>query len=734
MGALLALLRSATGQAGVHDSIGRWRLAVSAAVETLSGGTLTFQTETGTNLPIRPIVQADWFTVEDTGTKIILRPNSTSPRVTAAARADTNINIAAPPAIIDGYTLEPADVVWLTNQTNPAEDGFYSVNRAGGGFTAATALNAFAATSFAYVKVINGATYGGLFFISVSTGIVELPDPGLDWMAVDLDDFYLPADGTDHLPAWNRARYAGAGLVTLYRRPRYLFSDVCEANHKITVQGLSTIREPNLTECVFDGSSGFSALSAGVTLDSQGGYIKLRGLWIRYAGSNLEASDFHGLDLETQCIVEECTIENFPGHGIHSAADGIIAENANLCCSSCRVVETGLSGVYTEGSNNSSFVGVEAVRCGRRLFGVVRSRWSLRLTNTTGSNVNITAGNQVWKDTRRGLYFLSVDVGSGLIPSGGGTLDIVIEAYDGSLTAELILAGQDPRGAGTYGGYGTEYDLPSPNTAFVIGTISTHVYSLENLTGVTASNLSGTPSVPAILGDAHNFFDNTAQGCTYLSCVSKEAGVRHYLSIQFGGSTFLGCKCGAGFFGQVMPPNMRIGGFWSDPPGIPNNGLLRDTSGLATTNIIASTKSVTNMTVRIARALTNEILHFFTTVDTAGYKFQQGVGGRQLNSYCMEHAGASALCAIGFTQPTDQRGPGHTILPRGPIIGNAGFRISGASTPGTSGPPATSSATDVWNVSDIWFDMLATSGTPWMYRCNTKVGNALTWLVSLNAP
>lgn len=738
MGRIFDLLKNAGGQKSLHDPIGRWRQAITLAVEAISGGSLTFQTETGTNLPVRPVAEVDWLTVEDIGGKTVLRPHSQLPRITAAVRADTDINIAAPPAAIDGYTLESADVVWLTGQTNPAEDGFYIVNRVGGGFTPATELNAFVAASFAYVKVINGVTYAGQFFRTDAIG-TQLPDPGFDWMVVDIDDFYLTADAGDHLPAFNRARDSGAGLVTLRRRPRYDFSDACVGNHKLTVEGLGTIREPNLTECVFNGSHGFSALAADATPDSQGGYIALKGLWIRYAGSNLEASAFHGLNLETQCIVEQCTVENFPGHGIHSVADEVIeAEVANVRCSSCRVIETGLSGVYTGGNNSSVFSGVAVARCGRRLLGAVRSQWVLRLTNTTGSNVNITAGNQVWKDTRRGLYFISVNVGSGLIPSGGGTLDITIEAYNGSLEAQLIGAGQDPWGPGTRFGHGTEYDLPNPNAAFNIGAISTRIYSLENLTGVTASNPSGTPSVPAVLGDAHNFFDDTDQGSTYTGCGSKDPGVRHFLSVKFGGSTFIGGRCSTGYFGQVMPPNMRIGGKWGDPPGVPNNGLLRNTAALETTDLIAKTKSVGDTTVRIARALTNEIFHFFTGADAAGYKLQQGVGGRQTNSYAMERGDSGALCALAFTQPTDQRGAGHTLLTRGPIFGNSGIRMNSSSLAGSSGPPATSTTADVWNVGDIWFDSLATTGNPWMYRCTAKAGgaapNALTWTAALNAP
>ena len=110
-----------------------------------------------------------------------------------------------PPSTIDGYVTVSGDVLWLTGQTNPSENGFYIKSRIGTSITRALALDTLASSASAFVRVGNGTVYADTYWNTSPDGTIALSNPGLDWLVVDIDDFVIEEDGTDDLPAWNRA-------------------------------------------------------------------------------------------------------------------------------------------------------------------------------------------------------------------------------------------------------------------------------------------------------------------------------------------------------------------------------------------------------------------------------------------------------------------------------------------------------------------------------------------------
>lgn len=674
-----------------------------------------------------------------------------TPRVTVSARATANVNVNNPPNTIDGWVLIGGDFLWLTGQTDPSENGVWIKSRVpdpdhpSGLLTRAAHFGDILPD----IHVLYGTvSYDKVYHYDTGTSsyvaYTQPPESWRDGLTADLDDFYVTSDGMVELvagqpepnfrKAFERLHDSGCSTGTLKRRKRYGSDRAWEVKRKLNLIGNSTLNVANNTEVRFRDSHGIKFLFADSTPDTQGGWGHVEGLCLRYMGSHLETTAYHGLNIETPCTGQNITTQDFPGHGLHSVADVFATPKtgANLLrFSSCRFYQSGLSGIYLAGgdANASAFFGMDTTACGKRNFGAVKARYTLRLTNTTGVDRVINVGRQVWKDKRWGLYYFSVNVGSGLIPASG-YLDITIEAYNRSLEVELKAQGKNVLGTGTQFGWGTEYNIPLPNT------ITDLVYSDESLTGITFTNPSG-PAVLAVHGDHHGIWDDAFLGNAFYGCHSTAPGGRHYLALKTGGSKFDGCYCEIGNFGEVAAPNFHAGGLWADPPGMQSNGIGRSTSDLALPPSTTQTQGARGVTFRLCRNKTNEAFQCTDASDMVqGLKFGRTTGGRLANAWCFTHSNQQVA---GVSDPNDQRRAGHWLEPRGPVFGNPGVRMSsGATLPAQSLDAPAPGFADVWNVGDIFFKT-ATTGQPWMHCLTAKVlasGTTynLTWAAALNRP
>lgn len=692
----------------------------------------------GGAMPEETTMRTDGFDVGAATGRTMLTRQLRNPLVTVKYASSANINLNNAGNAIDGAGFLLRDRVLLKAQTVASENGVYYV-ASQRPTTVLWRLTSLDALPSYRVSVRAGTTHASTQWLkSSSTAFIAAGDIGDPFLEVDIDDYYLEADGWDHLQAFSRAQDAldDGGTITFNRRVNYTFSSALTIKKKICLRGHSTLNLASATRLNFNGSHGIHAVfgrDPGFP-DASGGWSIFQGLWLSYKGSNLEENNYHGFFLETPVIIRECTIDNFPGHGLHVVANTAATppSGANLIrLFSMRIYVTGLSGVYLAGNdaNASVAVGVDVTGCGVRRSGCVKAQYTLTLTDKLGRGATIIANQWVFSDKRYSLYYIART--GGILPPMG-RLNIIVEAYDNSLDLR-DEQGYIKFGSGSQYGYGTEYNLPAAHT------IENIVHPLPTPEGVCVTNLT-TASQVALPGDAHGIWDESFLGNTWIGCHVSASGCRHYLANKkSSGSTFVGCYTEIGNFGEVAPPNMRIGGMWADPPGMQSSGLQRNTFALQLNDTIWKTEGPRGVVVRRARHNTNEIDHFYTDADRQGYKFEQGLGGATQNTYAWQHQGSGAYSALGLTQPAHPRNRGHAIAPRGIITGNPGMRIGSGEM-----PPAQSDAENVWNKGDTWYVVkiqgpAIATGDPWLYVCTAKAPVSgttydLTWTVMMRWP
>ncbi len=685
----------------------------------------------GNALPEESKIRVDGLDVSATTGFTRLNRQLRNPLATVKYRAVGNVNTANAGSIIDGKGYLVRDRLLLSEQTTATENGVYWV--ASLAPTVLTRLTSLDVIPSYRVRVRAGNTQANSQWLKeTANSFVAAADIGDSYLEVDIDDYYLEADTGDDLPSFERAQDAldDGGTITFNRRIDYTFSGKIVVKKKISLKGHSTLGTNSATRLMFNGSHGIHAVyGAGNDPsfpDAKGGWSRFEGLWLSYTGSFMESSDYHGFFLETPAIITECTVSAFPGHGVHAVADvnAIPPSGANLLrLMFLRIYQTGLSGVYMAlGDANAGIcVGIDVTGCGQRKFDCVRAQFVLHFSNESDSPISITPGQHVFADTKYGMYYIAVS--GGIVPASG-RLDVTVEAYDRSLSP-----GWTPIGAGTQYGYGTEYNEPASNT------ITTQVFPAALPSGVIIAH--GVPSTLATLGDAHGIWDDSQLGNTWIGCHATGSGCRHYLALKDGGgAVFEGCYTEIGNFGEVSPPNMRLGGLWGDPPGVPSSGLGRNTSGLVLSTTLWEPGGTAGLTVRRGRSGTNEIDEFQTIADPQGYKFQQTAPtGPLANTYAWQHQGAGPYTPLALTQPAHARNRGHAVMQRGVILGKPPIRLSA----GTA-LPTQSLAEDVWIIGDTFFvTPPPASGQPWMYACiaRTHVSGStydLAWIPMVNRP
>lgn len=106
---------------------------------------------------------------------------------------------------------------------------------------------------------------------------------------------------------------------------------------------------------------------AGQTTTSSGSV--LRGLSINSKGGTAYK---HGVRLRSRCVIENCRVSNFPGHGIavlaNSGGDEYLRGNANnFKFQNCRITDCGYDGLYVDGgdANSGLVLGVDCSGNGR---------------------------------------------------------------------------------------------------------------------------------------------------------------------------------------------------------------------------------------------------------------------------------------------------------------------------------------------------------------------------------
>jgi hypothetical protein len=112
-------------------------------------------------------------------------------RLWVRVASQSNLNLAAPGASIDGVTMVAGDRVLVKNQTIAAENGIYQWNGAAIAMTRTADANSAAALAGTLTQVLEGSDVGRAFRQTTlaATGTIDVSP--VQWMAIDRSTSYL---------------------------------------------------------------------------------------------------------------------------------------------------------------------------------------------------------------------------------------------------------------------------------------------------------------------------------------------------------------------------------------------------------------------------------------------------------------------------------------------------------------------------------------------------------------
>jgi hypothetical protein len=235
-----------------------------------------------------------------------------------------------------GVTLGRWDRVLLAGQTTYSENGVWQVGEVFGGscnLYKLPTLDALRDASNGVTVFVREGTSAGLTYQWRSSAIAATARRQRDYFRLDIDDFYLDADGANYDNAWKRVQQAceDFGEVTFLRNKIYNFAAPLEITKgTLTLTGAGYARGLGAaTRLQFTNTHGirlpFQGLQAGAAdgrfVDPNNptgrlGFARIRGFTIWHTGSVTQSNDFHGIECRGGASVEDCYVFNFPGNGI----------------------------------------------------------------------------------------------------------------------------------------------------------------------------------------------------------------------------------------------------------------------------------------------------------------------------------------------------------------------------------------------------------------------------------
>lgn len=198
-----------------------------------------------------------------------------------------------------------------------------------------------------------------------------------------IEEWYLPTDGDDIAPAWDRMMAGGDGLdpirtddgglggVVLFGSKTYRTTRALEVTRQVVVRGEGQINTRIL--CV--SSSGFHVRFRDDSTNPRVGFggqeSVISDLRLQYSGprgSALQGGPHHGINVNARAHVERVHVADFPGNGIHILGDVTVQPKtgANLCrLVACRATGCDGAGYYMRGgdANANTFDTCDATDC-----------------------------------------------------------------------------------------------------------------------------------------------------------------------------------------------------------------------------------------------------------------------------------------------------------------------------------------------------------------------------------
>lgn len=241
------------------------------------------------------------------------------PRLTVRVRATGNVNLASCPGTIDGVAMSAGHSFLADSQTNPAERDLYLHGGTGVAATRVLDFDGSKAVGLGlHVTVREGtANKRTTWYIDASNVTTAAPDIGLAWTDLDVEDFWITADGTDYAPAYCRCTRAFQlglcfGTVWFQRQAEYGIGTPLPIVAGIEIRGRSSIGRGSGT-FLRPILAGIVAFSSPIGTSGAGWMVK--DLYI-LGYSSTAATDHHGIEASVSGEVENVVVQQVPGRGI----------------------------------------------------------------------------------------------------------------------------------------------------------------------------------------------------------------------------------------------------------------------------------------------------------------------------------------------------------------------------------------------------------------------------------
>lgn len=725
--------------------------------------------------------------------------NLRSPRTSVRGASTGNLNIASPVSTTqDGIVYTANQSILLKSQTTQAENGIYIFGTVSGATASLIRVDGPFSATYATgdgfrVQVREGTVNAGKqFLIDAAKAVSAVADANLtghSWTEVDLEDFYVPADGTDYSAAFHRAQGAqrcnnAIGTIWARRQSVYNFATPLLVTQGIAFKGAAGTLK-NGPQMNFS-KSGIWVL--GGRADTTDGILAAAGCELEHLtllGPGATSSNrWPGVFFSSEVFATNVNVQFFPGRGVNgyastshdfdsintttaanftvpavgatvdiqfTSAAGIIAGTVvRIAGAGHYYVDALVSGTTFTCQNigfahNTAYAVANAtpatvIASGAAVRGVFNN---VDLSSWIGGSAlqNGLSGFVIGGDNANACYFRGINITSnGLRQVRDDNHGAIDDSQLGNTWVMMHSSGNNehvPTGITTT----ADFNLPPESKSSSDLANITITITVDSTTGLTAGDRvaiagAGTIVVVGVTSSTTiraNFVRHSlADGTLITSGKTLLWPAYGYLCSGHSGSDslYLGCYAESTDVARIDLPSQIVGG------RVGNIG----TAGKLT----ASTASQESSYL-IARGFGSYQTSFATPAPGSDQCFRfasdSASGGDAGNGYTVEWsnsrkaytfrwAGASGWEAMYLTGTGHSNSVGLASFPRGHLFG--AHRISSsllANLPTTS---VESGSTDMWNMlagsndTMIGRDPLGTAGAGWLYKC-TKSGTALTW-------
>jgi hypothetical protein len=734
----------------------------------------------------RPELRVQYLNLTDDNinNRITISPLGKFPKITVSAATTSNIDLTTASTINDGVSLAPGSNLWVRAQNNPSENGVYFLSWRSGSsayYERWTDIDNIISVSGAYLFVGGGTLRGGkAYYIDTNWNATEIDPLSVSWQEVDVEDYSLVSDGTDIVPAYNRAQHAmGLGGKIYFRRSKFytLGSQLQITRKSMAISGLG------LTGTV-------------ITANNSGG------IRVRYTLTSTPAAN-----CSPNSNITLSGVQNIDGvTGVAGTTVVLVTEQTNQAQNGLYIMQSGAWTRHPELDADGEFDrGVTTAVLSGTLRG--RTRWVI--VNDAPYTVNVTPvvyqqvvgyGAPWYPEAQSGpMRFERFNIQY----SGSRTESNdyhAIEGNQGFYADEVYIFNFPGSGIRIYG------DVPESNSnkgylnrvrVVNVGLSGFHfVGGDSNAWQIIGCDASGA-GARTVVGDCFGFYENSFLGNYYYGCHAANCVYGGYLAFDASNqSVFLGCYVendspawisgSAMFFGAnldriyntwtantvksvgdfvasgfniwrcttagttggtqpawttALDPNDVVGSIivdgtvtwtcWAAFSGVSNKGFIARNDGIGVGQMLTRSPGGTSGLANFWGGTdgTDEMEKFSISADS-GYTRKYVSSGAGTGIYGWLHTNSTSRLAFGITATASIRSYGIACAPNGITLGPSfAVKLIGgleSALPLVS-TTSTSTVSGVYELGDLWFVQQADQYRPDLLRVTNKSGSNLTW-------